>query len=83
MHSLGPHGSQDGMLDGPRRAVIVDDNLLVCDINNHHVSCSSLEEEFKFHLFSVEEGITGPFGIDFRFPHMWLTEVSNIISKII
>ena len=76
IHSFGPHGSQDGMLDGPRRAVMVDDNLLVCDMYNHRVSCFSLEGEFKFHVLTEKEGIGNPFGIEFAFPHLWISETS-------
>ena len=76
IHSFGAHGSQDGMLDNPRRAVIVDENLLVCDMFNHRVSCFSLQGEFRFHVLTEKEGIKYPFGIEFAFPYLWISETS-------
>ena len=72
-HSFGPHGSQNGMLDGPRRAVIVDNKLLVCDKNNDRVSCFTLEGEFMLHILTNKKGVECPFGIGFRFPFLWIT----------
>ena len=76
IHSFGAPGSQDGMLDGPRRAVIVDDNLLVCDMYNHRVSCFTIKGDFICHVLTASDGITSPFGIDFSFPFLWITEVN-------
>ena len=75
-HSFGPHGSQDGMLDNPCRAVIVDGNLLVCDMYNHRVSCFTIKGEFICNVLTAIDGITNPFGIDFRFPFLWISEVN-------
>ena len=75
LHSFGAPGILDGRLDGARRAVIVDKNLLVCEIYNHRVSCFTLEGEFKFHVLTDKEGIKYPFGIDFSFPYLWISEV--------
>ena len=76
IQSFGPHGSQDGMLNQPRCALIVDDNLLVCDRMNHHVSCFSLDGEFKFNVLS-DKDIQYPFGISFSFPFLWITELNS------
>ena len=73
-HSFGPHGRKDGMLDSPRRAVIVEDNLLVCDKRNNRVSCFSLVGEFRFHVLTEKEGIRNSFGIEFAFPYLWISE---------
>ena len=80
-HSFGPHGRKDGMLYSPRRAVIVDDNLLVCDMFNHRVSCFSLEGGFKFQVLTNKEGIKDPFGIEFAFPYLWITEIESFDGK--
>ena len=76
--SFGEKGSQDGQLLYPEATAATPcGNILVADCGNHRISKFSINGMFLGHVLTEKDGIKWPTGLDYKKPHLWLTEYDH------